>query len=163
MNFSPASFGVPRRILVRAGLWFPFLVAALYAAGALLGFVDDTFQVTTTAFAVLFGFTGVFFAFGRVLDDEDELRDKVVFSGERALHGSLYMLTAAVIEFGFQHGEKFLTTHIVDRTMLNAARMLGNGLVFLFFIVALSEGHRAMRTMYGILEARRDRLRDDVK
>ena len=96
MKFSPPNFGVSRRLLLRAGLWFPFFISALYAVAGLLGLAHDTFHITTTAFAAMVGLAGVFFSFGRVLDDENDVRDKVVFCGERALHGSLYMLTAAV-------------------------------------------------------------------
>ena len=138
---------------LRAGV----VLAALYAVVVMLGLADDTFQVTTTAFAVLIGLAGIFFGFGRVLDDENDLRDKVVFCGERSLHGSLYMLTAAVVEFGFRRGEIFLMTYGVDGSIIKVERMLCNLLVILFFVVALFEGHRAMQTMYGILEDRRGR------
>jgi len=163
MKTSPAVLEDARRVLLRAGLWFPFLISGLYAVAVLLGLAHDTFQVTTTAFAVLIGLAGVFFGFGRVLDDEHDVRDKVVFSGERALHGSLYMLTAAVIEFGFQRGEKFLLIHNAAGTLIKAERLLGNLLVILFFVVALVEGHRAMQTIYGLLEERRHRRRNGVK
>jgi len=163
MKFSPPNFGAARRLLLRAGLWAPFVITALYAVAGLFGLAHDTFQVMTTAFAALVGLAGVFFGFGRVLDDENDVRDKVVFCGERALHGSLYMLTAAVTGFGFQGVEKFLVTHNAAETVIKAERLLGSLLATLFFVVALVEGHRAMQTIYGILEERRDRRRSDVK
>jgi hypothetical protein len=163
MKSSAAVSGVARRVLLRAGLWFPFCISALYAVAVLFGFAHDTFHVTTTAFAVMMGLAGVFFGFGRVLDDENDVRDKVVFCGERALHGALYMLTAAVIEFGFQRGEKFLLIHNAAGTVIKAERLIGSLLVALFFVVALVEVHRAMQTIYGLLETRRHRRGNDVK
>lgn len=156
MKTLPHIFGVVRRVLFRAGLYLPFLVATSYAVAALLDWAEDMFHVTSTAFAVFIALSGGFFAFSRA-PLEEATRDRIIFGGERALHGALQMLAAAVMEFGFRHGEKLLAMWREPDAILQAERILGRILVAAFFISAAVDGHRAIETIEGLLERRRHR------
>jgi hypothetical protein len=155
MKSSPQIIGVVRRGLFRAGIYLPFLIAASYAVAALIGLAEDMFHVTSTSFAVFIALSGGFFALSRARMKEDELRDRIIFGGERALHGALQMLSAAVLEFGFRRGEKLLVIWNAPSAILQMERLFCSILVAAFFISALIDGHRAIETIYGILEQRR--------
>ena len=88
--------------------WFSFAFKAPVAVVGILGcvygvllvirFNEDTTAITNAAFVVMATFATLSFSFARVIESET-LKDRVMYAGERLLHGALLVLVTSVLKY----------------------------------------------------------------
>ena len=88
--------------------WLSFAFKAPVAVVGLLGVVygiflvdrfnENTTAITNAAFAIMATFAALSFSFARVIESET-LRDRVMYAGERLLHGALLVLVTSVLKY----------------------------------------------------------------
>lgn len=59
---------------------------------------EDTTNITNAAFAIMATLSALSFSFARVVETE-ELKDRLMFAGERLLHGAILVLVASLLKY----------------------------------------------------------------
>lgn len=130
----------------------------LYAIILIFRFKEDTTGITNAAFAVMATLSALSFSFARVIET-DARRDRVMFAGERLLHGAILVLVASLLKyllfllyssatFTFAGWPEHVTTYTVG--MLTAI-VFGNGIMF---------AHTGLRVLNDLLLKRFTRRED---
>jgi hypothetical protein len=74
------------------------LVGYVYAISLIGRFKEDTTAITNAGFAILATLAALSFSFARVIET-DQLKDRVMFAGERFLHGAVLVLVASILKY----------------------------------------------------------------
>jgi hypothetical protein len=148
----------PVRFVYKAPVVLLGAVGYLYALRLVLNYAEDTTRITTAAFAIMVSLAGVSFSFARVVESED-LRDRLMFAGERILHGAILVLVSSLLKY-------FLFVSVTSSSVASIQRfsplavgtvgvlaglIFGNGVLF---------AHTCLRILNDLLLHRMTRQRD---
>lgn len=146
------------RFVYKTPLALAVIMGALYGMVMVLNYREDTTNITNAGFAIMASLAAISFSFARVVET-DELRDRIMFAGERLLHGAILMLTASTL--------KYLVFLILNHplfptsTMVEVAMMLTVGLLTsLIFINGILFAHTGLRVLNDLLLLRFTRQKD---
>ena len=87
-----------RGVLV-AGILATVAVTCVYVYHLAVNIRGDTTAVTNGAFIITGTLSALFFSWSQSLLPADKDRDRILFAGERLLHGSLYLILASVLKY----------------------------------------------------------------
>jgi len=74
------------------------IIGFVFAMQIIFRFREDTTLITNTAFLIIATLAALSFSFARVIESE-QLRDRVMFAGERLLHGAVMVVVASVLKY----------------------------------------------------------------
>lgn len=151
------------RVMLQIGIALLFLVGLIYTVTTLFSVTKNTLSVSIAAFAMLLALANGFFAFGRAVEEDKDLRDKISFCGERALQAALCMLVATIVKWGFLEYQDFLGAAGRSGWIYRGQEFACSWIVGLLFFGGVVESHRALDQVFGILEERRNRRADVPK
>ena len=86
------------QFVYRAPVTIIGIVGFVYAFLLMVRFKEDTTLITNTAFAIIATLAALSFSFARVIET-DELKDRVMFAGERLLHGAILVIVASILKY----------------------------------------------------------------
>ncbi len=86
------------RFAYKAPLVLAMFMSHTYVAFTVYNYREDTTYVTTACFAVILSLAAISFSFARVIES-DKLKDRIMFAGERLLHGAISILTASILKY----------------------------------------------------------------
>ncbi len=166
-NMAPTGFARVRhlvwilnRLQLRLGLALLFLVGLAYTIFALSNTAANTFAVSIAAFAMMLAMANGFFAFGRSIDDNPDLKDKLGFCGERALHAAICLMCAAIVKWGLTEFQAIIPRWELPLWWIGVADYTCRVGTALLFFAGLVEAHRALEQTVLILDDRRARRVD---
>jgi hypothetical protein len=134
------------------------LLGGVYALFILVRFKEDTTPITNVAFAFTATLAALSFSFARVIET-DALRDRVMYAGERLLHGALLFLVASILRyfvFLFYKIPSFPGLTIIEFVLSLAFGLIGGSIFFLGVIFA----HAGLRILNDLLLSRVNRHKD---
>ncbi|MFZ5495916.1 MAG: hypothetical protein ACOZE5_11355 [Verrucomicrobiota bacterium] len=146
--------------MLQLGIALLFLVGLTYTVTTLFSVTKNTLNVSVAAFAMLVALANGFFAFGRAVEEDKDLRDKISFCGERALQAALCMLVATIVKWGFLEYYDFLGDGGRAGWIYRVQEYACSWIVGLLFFCGVVESHRALDQVFDILEDRRNRRAD---
>lgn len=146
------------RFVYKAPLALAVIMGALYAMVIVFNFREDTTNITNAGFAIMASLAAISFSFARVVET-DLLRDRIMFAGERLLHGAILMLTASVLKYFV-----FLILNLpifAVSTLVESVLMFTVGLLSaLIFINGILFAHAGLRVLNDLLLLRFTRQED---
>lgn len=74
------------------------IIGVVYAFHIIFQYKEDTTLITNTAFAIIATLAALAFSFARVIET-DKLKDRVMFAGERLLHGAILVIVASILKY----------------------------------------------------------------
>jgi hypothetical protein len=86
------------QFVYKAPVFLIGLMGFLYAIYMMVNFRENTIAITNTGFVVLATLAALSFSFARVVES-DELKDRILFAGERFLHGAILILIASILKY----------------------------------------------------------------
>lgn len=134
------------------------IVGAVYVFQLIYRFKEDTTLITNTAFAIIATLAALAFSFARVIET-DELKDRVMFAGERLLHGAILVIVASILKYflfllysipGFEE-----STWLTFPTSLTVGVLTG-----LIFANGILFAHTGLRVLNDLLLLRFTRHKD---
>lgn len=86
------------RFVYKAPVFLVGMLGALYAVHMLSNYREDTTNITNAGFVIMATLAALSFSFARVVES-DELKDRIMFAGERLLHGAISVLVASILKY----------------------------------------------------------------
>ena len=105
------------RVLLVGGLLATIAVTCVYLYHLAVNIRSDTTSVTNGAFIITGTLSALFFSWAQSLLAEDKDRDRVLFAGERLLHGSLFLILASVLKYAALNLMTYQTPEIPRPTL----------------------------------------------
>ncbi len=123
-----------------------------------VNFRDDTTNITNAGFAIMATLSALSFSWARVVES-DELKDRLMFAGERLLHGTLLVLVASILKYCIFSLLKL--PYITNSAILEGAiKFTVGSLSMLIFFNAVLFAHTGLRVLNDLLLLRFTRHRD---
>ena len=153
---------IKQHIFIRFVYKAPFVIAmfmgCFYAIYMILNYRLDTTNVTNAGFAIMASLAAISFSFARVIESE-ELRDRIMFAGERLFHAALLILIASILKYFIFLILKLpyiANSNTFTNVLLNSVGLL-TGLIFINGVLF---AHTGMRILNDILLSRFTRQND---
>lgn len=146
------------RFVYKAPLLLASFMGALYGLFMVLNFREDTTSITNASFAIMVSLAAVSFSFARVVES-DELKDRIMFAGERLLHAAILVLIASILKYFVFLILKFpplADSPQVETTLLFSLGLLGA----LIFSNGVLYAHTGLRVLNDLLILRFTRYKD---
>ncbi len=86
------------RFVYKAPVVLVAMLGYLYAMSLVFNYREDTTNITNAGFAIMATLAALSFSFARVVES-DELKDRIMFAGERFLHGAILVLVASILKY----------------------------------------------------------------
>jgi hypothetical protein len=144
--------------MYKAPLVLAMFMGAFYTFFVFINYREDTTNVTNAGFAIMASLAAISFSFARVVES-DELRDRIMFAGERLLHGAILILIASIL--------KYFVFSILKFPLFVGSVKVESGLLFsvgvltgLFFSNGILFAHTGLRVLNDILLLRFTRYKD---
>jgi hypothetical protein len=133
------------------------LLGGVYAISLIVRFREDTTPITNTGFAIMATLAALSFSFARVIENEG-LRDRVAFAGERLLHGALLVLVASILKYFIFLLYRIPTFagSIIEHVTTFAFASVGAGI----FALGVTFSHTGLRILNDLLVLRIARHKD---
>ena len=149
---------IPIRFAYKAPVFLLGLIGYLYAFWLIINYEKDTTTITNTAFAIMATLASLSFSFARVIES-DELKDRLMFAGERFLHGGILVLVASLLKYLVI---TFLNwPPIANQPAVHVATQFTIGLlVAVIFTNGILFAHPGLRIVNDLLLMRMTRHRD---
>lgn len=148
--------------IIRFVYKFPVVLLALcgymYSIWLIFNLREDTTALTNAGFAIMASLAALSFSFARVIEAED-LRDRVMFAGERLLHGAILVLVASLLKYFVLLSLKlptFATPSGYEVALVFTVGML----VAIVFTNAVMFAHTGLRVLNDLLLMRFTRHHD---
>lgn len=146
------------RFVYKAPVVLAGFLGGLYGLHMLFNFREDTTAITNAGFALMASLAAISFSFARVVET-DELKDRIMFAGERLLHGALLILIASILKyfvflvltFPPLAGSAKIETTLLFTVGILAALIFSNGVLF---------AHTGLRVLNDLLLLRFTRHKD---
>jgi hypothetical protein len=74
------------------------ILGAMYAVSMVFNYRENTTNITNAGFAIMATLAALSFSFARVVES-DELKDRIMFAGERLLHGAILVLVVSILKY----------------------------------------------------------------
>lgn len=86
------------RFVYKAPVVLIGFVGYCYAMILIVNYEKDTTNITNVAFVIMATLSALAFTFAQAMDQAD-IKDRLVFSGERLLHGALLVLIGSILKY----------------------------------------------------------------
>ena len=86
------------RFVYKAPVFLIGFAGFIYATSMVVNYREDTTNISIASFVIMMSLAAISFSFARVVETE-ELKDRIMFAGERILHGAILVLVASVLKF----------------------------------------------------------------
>jgi hypothetical protein len=146
------------RFIYKAPLVLTLFMGFVYAISMILNYREDTTNVTNAGFAIMASLAAISFSFARVIESE-ESKDRIMFAGERLLHGAVLILIASIL--------KYFVFLILKSLPIDCSQNVQTALLFTFGLLAaviFSNGvlfaHTGLRVLNDLLLLRFTRHKD---
>ena len=144
------------RFVYKAPLVLVAFFGCGYAVHMALKFREDSTNVTNAGFAIMATLAALSFSFARVIESEN-LKDRVMFAGERLLHGSIFVLVASVMKYFLLLLLKIPGIVGWAEVALSSTLGVGTGLIFSTGVLF---AHTGLRVLNDLLVMRFTRHKD---
>jgi hypothetical protein len=152
---------MPNRIVqfvYKAPVVLVAFLAYLYAIRMIFNYREDTTNVTNAGFAIMASLAALSFSFARVVES-DALKDRIMFAGERLLHGGELVLVASILKYFIIALLKLPL--FADATKIEVALSFSIGmLAAVIFSNGVLFAHRGLRVLNDLLLLRVTRHKD---
>lgn len=146
------------RFVYKAPLVLAGFMGYAYGIFMIFNYREDTTNITNAGFAIMATLAALSFSFARVIES-DELKDRIMFAGERLLHGAILIFIASILKYFVFLILKFppiANSHNVETSLLFtigllAALIFSNGVMF---------AHTGLRVLNDLLLLRFTRHKD---
>jgi len=146
------------RFVYKAPLVLAAFMGFAYGIFMIFNYRSDTTSITNAGFAIMASLAAISFSFARVIES-DELKDRIMFAGERLLHAAILILTASILKYFVFLILKFppfassakVETALLFTIGLLAALIFSNGVLF---------AHTGLRVLNDLLLLRFTRYKD---
>jgi hypothetical protein len=138
------------RFFLFLGLAATVAVMAVYVYHLAANIRSDTTGVTNAAFLITGTLSAISFAWAQALLPDDKDRARVLFAGERLLHGSVFLIIASILKYAALQ----LATYEMPDLARSASGMLGDIFGVLaapLFLFAIGNAFTGVLMMYRIL------------
>jgi len=127
-----------------------WIVGFVLMVGFLNDLERDTTTITNSTFAILGSLAALSFSASRAIQEPKEDSDRILYSGERFLHGAILVLTASIIKYGYLSAAPFLPNWLPPPLPKIVGVAVGTPVPILFFF-ALNSAHGGLLVLNGIL------------
>jgi hypothetical protein len=150
---------LPTILILLTGIFFTFYLIAHIE--------QDTTAITNVAFGIAASLSALCFSGARAISDSSKVADDLTYAGERFLHASILLLTAAVLKYalisltslGFTWRE-IADVEFEQRPVASMTLVIATVLIGLLFMQAISFTHSALTLLNRILWSRLTRRPD---
>jgi hypothetical protein len=145
------------RVFLFLGLAGTIAVTAVYLYHLSANVRSDTTPVTNAAFLITGTLSAISFAWAQALLPDDKDRVRVLFAGERLLHGSVFLIIASILKYA----ALTLATYDLPDIADSASRLLGDifGILAVpLFLFAVGNAFAGVLIIYRILWPRASRF-----
>ncbi len=146
------------RFVYKAPLVLAVFMGYAYGINMIFNFREDTTNVTNAGFAIMASLAAISFSFARVIES-DELKDRIMFAGERLLHGAILILIASILKyfvFLILKFPPFASSGMVEPVLLFTIGLL----TALIFLNGVLFAHTGLRVLNDLLLLRFTRYKD---
>jgi hypothetical protein len=145
------------RLFLLLGLVGTVAVTAVYVYHLAANIRSDTTPITNAAFLITGTLSAISFAWAQALLPEDKDRDRVLFAGERLLHGAVFLIIASILKYA----ALTLATYEMPDIAHSLSQTLGDVFGVLaapLFLFAIGNAFAGVLIMYRILWPRASRF-----
>lgn len=145
------------RIFLLLGLIGTVAVTAVYVYHLAANIRSDTTAITNAAFLITGTLSAISFAWAQALLPDDKDRARVLFAGERLLHGAVFLIIASILKYA----ALTLATYEMPDIARSLSRVLGDVFGVLaapLFLFAIGNAFAGVLIMYRILWPRAARF-----
>jgi len=146
------------QFIYKAPVVILWLAGAQYIFHMVSNYREDTTNITNAGFAIMATLAALSFSFARVIESE-ELKDRVMFAGERFLHGAILTVVATILKY-------FIFAMLKNPFFSNSVKLevvlsftIGM-LVSLMFFYGFMYAHTGLRVLNDLLLLRFTRHKD---
>ena len=135
-----------------------YLIGYYYAFFLIINYKEDTSNITNAGFVIIATISALSFTFAQVVE-ENNLKDRLVFAGERLLHGAILVIVCSLLKYLILTLIKYPSIAKYEYIVLVVRFTFGllTGSIFLF---GVSFAHTGLRVLNDLLLLRITRHKD---
>lgn len=150
----------------------PVLLVLLFGYFAVIkiafSYDENALKITLSGFAIIATFSALSFSYARVIESE-KLKDRLMFAGERFLHGGIFVITSSlikylsyqIIEYEFQYLKNFSEPiQFIFAGTESVVFFLLNVLIGVIFLTGILFSHTGLKVLNDLLLLRFTRRKD---
>lgn len=145
------------RVFLFLGLAGTVAVTGVYLYHLSANIRSDTTPITNAAFLITGTLSAISFAWAQALLPDDKDRVRVLFAGERLLHGSVFLIIASILKYA----ALTLATYQMPDVARSVSQLLGDIFGILaapLFLFAIGNAFAGVLIIYRILWPRASRF-----
>jgi len=146
------------QFIYKAPVFLIGIVGYYFAILLILNYREDTTKITNAGFAIMATLSALSFSFARVVETS-ELKDRLMFAGERFLHGGLLTLVASLLKYFVSAFIKFPAISNLGYAEQTIQFSIGL-LIAIIFVNGVLFAHTGLRVLNDLLLLRFTRHKD---